>query len=62
MPPEIRIETQRTGFTMTLGKQRMVSECEVTIVTDLRDTPWGVYDFGVTTRGPTRWVRDSTPD
>lgn len=47
---------------MTLGKERMVSECEATIVTDMRDTPFGRYDFGGTTYGPSRWVRDSTPD
>lgn len=37
-------------------------EREATIVTDLRDTPFGRYDFGHTTLGPIRWVRDSTPD
>lgn len=61
MPPEIRTEIQR-GVTITLGKQRLVAESEVTIITDLRDTPWGVFDFGTRTRGPTRWVSDSTPD
>lgn len=58
MPPEIRHETQRTGVTMTLGLVRMVGMSDVTIITDMRQTPWGVFDFGVTTRGPVRWVRD----
>jgi len=62
MPPEIRTEIQRTGFVMQFGKERLASQHEVTIVTDLRQTPWGVYDFGSVTRGPVRWVRDSTPD
>lgn len=61
MPPEIRTETQRT-VSLTLGSTRMVAEQEVTIITDLRQTPWGVFDFGSVTRGPVRWVRDSTPD
>lgn len=47
---------------MNLGFFTLVEECDATIITDLRQTPWGVFDFGVTTRGPVRWVRDSTPD
>lgn len=62
MPPEIRHETLRTGASMNLGFFTLVEECDATIITDLRQTPWGVFDFGVTTRGPVRWVRDSTPD
>lgn len=62
MPPEIRTEIQRTGVSMTFGKERMIGVTEATIITDLRQTPWGVYDFGQIIRGPVRWVRDSTPD
>ncbi len=62
MPPEIRTEIQRTGASIILGSQRMVAECEATIITDLRDTPFGRYDFGSVTYGPVRWVSDSTPD
>lgn len=61
MPPEIRTEIIR-GSRMKLGSVDMVQEREATIITDLRVTPWGRYDFGSVTYGPTRWVRDSTPD
>ena len=61
MPPEIRTETRR-GASITLGKVRMTYEREAMIITDLRDTPFGTYDFGSTILGPARWVRDSTPD
>jgi len=57
MPPEIRHETQR-AVTIHFGPVRMVAEREVTIITDLRDTPFGIYDFGSVTHGPLRWVRD----
>lgn len=59
MPPEIRIEIRRLAHLPRLG---LTGEAEVTIITDLRDTPWGVFDFGSKTCGPIRWVRDSTPD
>lgn len=60
MPPEIRTETQRL-VRMTFGTVTMISEREVTIITDLRPTPFGVFDFGFTVVGSVRWVRDSTP-
>ncbi len=59
MPLEIRTETRRIAHLPRLG---LAGEAEVTIVTDLRDTPFGRYDFGHSTLGPIRWVRDSTPD
>jgi len=61
MPPEIRTETVY-GKRIRLGRNTLVEQREATIVTDMRATPWGVYDFGHTTYGPARWVRDSTPD
>lgn len=60
MPPEIRTELIY-GRRITLGKASMIEQREATIVTDLRATPWGVYDFGSVTYGSVRWVSDSTP-
>lgn len=43
---------------MKIGPIRLVAEQEVTIITHMRDTPWGRYDFGSLEYGPVRWVRD----
>lgn len=57
MPPEIRTETRLGPARMMLAGQAMIEEREVTIITDLRVTPWGTYDFGSIQYGPRRWVK-----
>lgn len=57
MPPEIHTETR---VITRLPKLGLIATAEVTTITDIRDTPFGRYDFGTETCGPIRWVRDST--
>ncbi|WP_156370305.1 hypothetical protein [Novosphingobium sp. Leaf2] len=55
MPPEIHTETRRIAAMPRLG---LIAEAEVTTITDLRDTPFGTYDFGTETVSAIRWVKE----